>query len=133
MKNNFFLTLTTNRKKLDKYIKINKVKNKYIIDINEMLREEEMSYAEATKSDLFKILILKRFTQAQDKCKDIYYIPHIEKAETYMELFNIKRILSNTHNFNLLYFYNDYKDNLETDVIFNNIDKFDNAQILKDY
>jgi hypothetical protein len=130
--NNFFLVLCKSRKKLDKYIKINKIKNKYIIDINQMLIEEEMTYEQAVNSDLFKILIVKRFNQAKEKKKDVYYIPVTKNKEIYSKLFSIKKVFKNTHNFNLLYFYEDFIAQPPEDIM-NNISEFDICQILKDY
>ena len=39
---NFYCVYTRSRKKLDKYIKINRIKNKYIIDIRKIAEEEEV-------------------------------------------------------------------------------------------
>ena len=41
---NFFCVYVKTRKKMDKYIKVNKVKNKYIIDIKKIIEEEELSH-----------------------------------------------------------------------------------------
>lgn len=131
--NNFFLVLCKTKKKIDKYLKINKVRNKYIIDIKRMMDEENMSPQEALKSDLFKILILKKFNLAKEKKKDIYYIPYIQYTNSYDKLFNIKDLLEKTHNFNLLYFYEDFEKGQQPTEILDKISEFDFTQILKDY
>jgi hypothetical protein len=131
--NNFFLVLCKTKKKMDKYLKINKVRNKYIIDIKKMMDEEEMVPLEALKSDLFKILILKKFNLAKEKKKDIYYIPYTQYTNSYDKLFNIKDLLNKTHNFNLLYFYEDFEKGQQPTEILDKIGEFDFTQILKDY
>lgn len=129
---NFFLVICKSKKKLDKYMKINRIRNKYIIDIKTMLDEEEMNYEESKNSDLFKIQILKKINLAKEKNKDIYFIPYLEKKDSInYNIFNIKTIIETTHNFNLLFFYDDY--NQETDLLLNNIHEFEISQILKDY
>lgn len=114
-------------------MKINKVRNKYIIDIKKMMDEEEMTPEQAANSDLFKILILKKFNLAKEKKKDIYYIPNLNSTKKYDKLFNIKDLLSNTHNFNLLYFYEDFEKGQQPTEILDKISEFDLTQILKDY
>lgn len=131
--NNFFLVLCKTKKKIDKYMKINKIRNKYIIDIKRMMDEEEMSPQDAMKSDLFKILILKKFNLAKEKKKDIYYIPYIQYTNSFDKLFNIKDLLEKSHNFNLLYFYEDFERGQQPTEILDKIAEFDFTQILKDY
>ena len=130
---NFFLVLCKTRKKIEKYMKINKVRNKYIIDIKKMMDEEDMTSEQAANSDLFKILILKKFNLAKEKKKDIYYIPNLNSTKKYDKLFNIKDLLSTTHNFNLLYFYEDFEKGQQPTEILDKISEFDLTQILKDY
>lgn len=134
---NFFLVLCKTKNKIDKYIKINRIKNKEIINIAKLLEELEMKYEDALVSDLFKIYIHKKINNAINKKKDIYYIPYIDQiinGDKLNEVFNIKETLINYFNFNLLYFYEDFKDNdSQPHEILNQIDKFDLTQILKDY
>lgn len=130
---NFFLVLCKTKKKIDKYIKINKIRNKYIIDIKKMMDEEEISETEILDSDYFKILILKRFNLAKEKKKDIYYVPNFNITKEYKKLFNIKDLLENTHNFNLLYFYDDFDKSQQPHDILDNIAEFDITQLIKDY
>lgn len=129
--NNFFLVLCKTKKKIDKYIKINKVRNKYIIDIKKMMDEEGMTPDIALDSDLFKILILKKFNLAKEKKKDIYYIPYIQHTKTYSKLFNIKELLNKTHNFNLLYFYEDFEKGQQPTEILEKLHEFDVTQLLQ--
>ena len=130
---NFFLVLCKTRKKFDKYVKINKIRNKYIVDIKRIMDEEEITPAEVPTSDLFKILILKKFNLAKDKKKDIYYIPNFNIIKEYKKLFNIKELLATTHNFNLLYFYEDFDKFQQPTEILENISEFNITQILNDY
>ncbi len=130
---NFFLVLCKTKKKIDKYMKLNKIRNKYIIDIKKMLEEEGMTYEESLTSDLFKIIILKKFNLAKEKKKDIYYIPHLSNTVIYGKFFNIKELLHKSHNFNLLYFYEDFDKTQQPTEILEKIGEFDLTQILKDY
>lgn len=138
-KKNFFLVLCKTKNKIDKYMKINRVKNKEIINISKMLEELEMTYIEALTSNLFKIYIHKKIKNAITKKRDIYYIPYIDQitdSDKLNEVFNIKERLDPKFNFNLLYFYEDFKDNdllQQPHDILNKIDKFHLTQILKDY
>ena len=43
---NFFCVYVKTRKKFDKFIKVNRVKNKYIIDIKKIIEEEEVQFKE---------------------------------------------------------------------------------------
>lgn len=130
---NFFLVLCKTRKKLDKYMKLNRIRNKYIIDINKMLDETEMTYQEAVDSDLFKVMIIKRISMAIEKKKDIYYVPYLKenKSKPDSKVFNIKTKIDQTHNFNLLYFYTDFSE--PQSEVLDRIGEFDLTQILKDY
>lgn len=130
---NFFLVLCKTKKKFDKYIKLNKIRSKYIIDIKKMMDEEDISANEVHTSDLFKILILKKFNLAREKKKDIYYIPNFNITKQYAKLFNIKDILETTHNFNLLYFYEDFEKGQQPTEIMDKIAEFDITQVIKDY
>lgn len=130
---NFFLVLCKTRKKFDKYIKINKIRNKYVIDIKKMMDEEGVDNADVGHSDLFKILILKKFNLAKEKKKDIYYIPNFNALKNCGKLFNIKQLLKDTHNFNLVYYYEDFEKGQQPTDILTKMDEFDLAQIMRDY
>ena len=45
----FFCVYCKTRKKFDKFVKVNAIKNKYIIDINRIMIEEEVDY----RDDIF--------------------------------------------------------------------------------
>ena len=40
----FYCVYVKTRKKLDKYVKVNRIKNKYIVDIKKILEEEEIDF-----------------------------------------------------------------------------------------
>lgn len=126
----FTCVYTTRRKTFDKFVKTNKIKNKYIIDIKKMMQEEEVG------EDLIylKILIFNKVQKAIEKNKDIYYIPDFETDTFSIEkLFNLKKMLNN-NDFNILLFYDQFpKDSPVIKEAFDFLDKFDNSQILRDY
>lgn len=128
---NFFCVYVKTRKKIDKYIKINRVKNKYIIDIKKIIEEEELTHTE--DKTYLKIIIFNKIQQAIDKKKDIYYIPDFENEFSIEKLLNLKKILGD-NNFNVLIFYNEFRKNPEIiDDVFENLSKFSNSQIIRDY
>lgn len=130
---NFFLVLCKTKKKIEKYMKINKIRNKYIIDIKKMLEEEDISIDNIHNSDLLKILILKKFNLAKEKNKDIYYIPYFAIQKDLDKVFNIKNILTDTHNFNLLYFHDDFEKDNQPQQVLNKVELFDITQLIQDY
>lgn len=133
---NFFLTFCKNRKKFDRYVKNNKIRNKYIIDIARIIEEENISLDNPVSQKYFRIIITKRIEQAVEKEKDIYYIPNLNNSNIDIQkIFNLKTFL-NHHNFNLLTFYNEFNDNEKKyylDQICKNLTYFDSCQILEDY
>lgn len=121
---------TTVRKKADKYFKINKIRNKYIIDIKKIISEEELQPNDKT---YLKIIIFNRIQQAIERKKNIYYIPDFDQDFSIDKLLNLKRLLEDS-NFNILVFLDDFKKNPTVlDDAFARLDKFSNSQILKDY
>src|ERR1039457_6756392 len=107
------------RKKFDKYMKLNKVKNKYIIDIRKIIEEEEVDYL--NDKTYLKILIFNKIQQAIEKKKDIYYIPDFDNTFSIEKLLNLKKILGE-NNFNVLIFYNEFRKSPEIlDNIFSNL------------
>lgn len=130
---NFFLVLCKTRKKFDKYVKINRIRNKYVVDIKKMMEEEGIDKENLNSSKLFKVLVLKKFNLAIDKKKDIYYIPNFDVTKEYGKLFNIKEMLKDSHNFNLLYFKADFGPEENVDDIIDRIAEFNVSQVLKDY
>ena len=72
---------------------------------------------------------------ARDKGKDIYYIPNFSSSDLDIKkLLRLKSsLLEINDNFNLLLFYEEFiGTNWLIDVL-DNIETFDNTQILKDY
>lgn len=128
---NFFCVYVKTRKKIDKYIKINRVKNKYIIDIKKIIEEEELTHTD--DKTYLKIIIFNKIQQAIDKKKDIYYIPDFDNEFSIEKLLNLKKILGD-NSFNVLIFYNEFRKNPEIlDDVFENLTKFSNSQIIRDY
>lgn len=128
----FFCVYNRTRKKLDKFIKINRIRNKYIIDIKKIIEEEEVDY-DGEKTYL-KILIFNKIQQAVEKKKDIYYIPDFDNEFSIDKLLNIKKILGDENEFNVLIFYNEFRKEPEIlDNVLGNLSKFSNSQIIRDY
>jgi len=128
---NFFCVYCRTRKKFDKFVKTNRLKNKYIIDIKKIIDEEVVDF----KNDktYLKILIFNKIQQAIDKNKDIYYIPDFDNEFSIEKLLNLKKILGQ-NNFNVLIFYNEFRKNPEImDDVLSNLSKFSNSQIIRDY
>lgn len=131
VKMNFFCVYVRTRKKFDKYLKINRIKNKYIIDIKKIIEEEEVNFKD--DKTYLKILIFNKIQQAIDKRKDIYYIPDFDNEFSIEKLINLKKILGD-NNFNVLIFYNEFRKNPEIiDDVFSNLSRFSNSQIIRDY
>jgi hypothetical protein len=133
MGNSFYLTLCKNRKKADKYFKVNRIKNKVIIDIKLALEENEIY--DDRYNDYFNLMIYTRIIQSLNKGKDIYYIPNFSNEKLDInEILKIKKILKGDVNFNVLMFFDEFKDDtrIQNDVL-TNIGLFDNTQLLKDY
>jgi len=128
----FFCVYVKTRKKLDKYVKVNRIKNKYIIDIKKIIEEEEVDFD--SEKTYLKILIFNKIQQAVEKKKDIYYIPDFEEQFSIDKLLNIKKILGKDNEFNVLIFYNEFRkeQNILDDVL-GSLSKFSNSQIIRDY
>ena len=127
----FYCVYVKTRKKFDKYVKVNRVKNKYIIDIKRIVEEEEIDFIE--DKTYLKILIFNKIKQAIDKKKDIYYIPDFDQDFSIEKLINLKKILGENE-FNVLIFYNEFrKDTQIMDDVLGNLSKFSNSQIIRDY
>lgn len=127
----FFCVYCKTRKKFDKFIKVNRIKNKYIVDIRKIVEDEEVDFH--NDKTYLKILIFNKIQQAVEKNKDIYYIPDFDKDFSIEKLINIKKILGE-NNFNVLIFYNEFRKNPEImDNVLSNLSKFSNSQIIRDY
>ena len=128
----FFCVYVKSRKKLDKMIKVNHIKNKYIIDIKKIQEEEEIEMVK--EKTYLKILIFQKIQQAMEKKKDIYYIPDFDSEFSIDKLLNIKKILGDNNEFNVLIFYNEFRrDQVLLDDVLGNLSKFSNSQIIRDY
>ena len=127
----FFCVYCKTRKKFDKFIKVNKIKNKYIIDIKKIVEEEEVNFDQ--DRTYLKILIFNKIQQAIERKKDIYYIPDFDTDFSIEKLLNLKKILGE-NDFNVLIFYNEFRKSQEViDDVFSNLSKFSNSQIIRDY
>ena len=128
---NFYVVYCRTSKKFTKYIKVNRVRNKYIIDIKKIIDEEEVDFE--NEKTYLKILILNKIQQAIEKKKDIYYIPDFDNSFSIEKLLNIRQLLGN-NNFNVLVFYNEFrKDPDILEDVLGNLDRFNASQILRDY
>ena len=128
----FYCVYVKTRKKLDKYVKVNRIKNKYIVDIKKILEEEEIDFDK--DRTYLKILVNQKIQIAIEKDKDIYYVPDFEHNFSIEKLLNIKKILGEENNFNILIFFNDFrKDNDILDDVLGNLSKFNHSQIIRDY
>ena len=128
----FFCVYVKTRKKLDKYIKVNRIRNKYIIDIKKIIEEEEIAFD--NEKTYLKIIIFQKIQQAIDKNKDIYYIPDFDDGFSIEKLLNIRKILGEENNFNVLVFYNEFrKEPKLLDDVLGSLSKFSASQIIRDY
>lgn len=128
----FFCVYVKSRKKLDKMIKVNHIKNKYILDIKKMQEDEDIELD--SEKIYLKILIFNKIQQAIEKKKDIYYIPDFDSEFSIDKLLNIKKILGDESEFNVLVFYNEFRKDQEIlDDVLSNLSKFNNSQIIRDY
>ena len=128
----FFCVYVKSRKKLDKMIKVNHIKNKYIIDLKKIQEEEEIELDK--ERTYLKILIFQKIQQAMEKKKDIYYIPDFDSEFSIDKLLNIKKILGDENEFNVLIFYNEFRKDQELlDDVLGNLSKFNASQIIRDY
>jgi hypothetical protein len=131
----FYIVFVKNRKKLDKYIKINRIRNKTIIDIKQQLEDHGLEDV-AEWREYFNLIIYTKITQTIRKNKDVYYIPNLNKIDLLEidDLFQIRENLKGKINFNLLFFFEDFKDNQKIyDDLLGSISLFDAIQIIKDY
>lgn len=127
----FFCVYCKTRKKFDKFIKVNRIKNKYIVDIRKIVEDEEVNFND--DKTYLKILIFNKIQQAIEKNKDIYYLPDFDKDFSIEKLLNIKKILGE-NNFNVLIFYNEFRKNHDImDDVLSNLSKFNASQIIRDY
>jgi hypothetical protein len=131
----FNIVFVRSRKKFEKFVKINKIRNKSVIDIKEMMHEENVDPTCKNNMQYFKIVVFKRIKLALSKKKDIYYIPDFDTPGFKVEkLLKIKQLLEDQTHFNLLLFHNEFlEEDYHIEDAFSNIGEFDNSKILKDY
>jgi len=129
---NFFIVYTKNRKKFDKYAKINKIKNKLVIDIKKLLEEENIT--EDKHKELFNLMVFSKIIQGNKKNRDIYYLPNFIEDFNFNEIIKIKKVLEKyKFVFNILIFYDEFKNDSYLSDTMNNITIFNASQIIKDY
>lgn len=126
----FFCVYCKNRRKFDKYVKKNAIRNKYIIDIKTILCEEELDFEEDKM--YLKILLFNKIQQAIEKKRDIYYIPDFDNDFSIEKLLNLKTILGD-YDFNVIIFYNEFGDGNTMSEVIGCLSSFDNSQIIRDY
>lgn len=127
---NFFVVYCKTKKSFEKYIKRNSIKGKIILDVKKILQEEEIDISDKT---YLKIIIFNKIQQAVEKGKDIYYIPNFDDEFSIEKLLNLRKILGD-NNFNILLFFDQFGKSPEIlQEAFDNISKFSNSQIIKDY
>ena len=127
---NFFVVYCKTKKSFDKYIKKNAIKGKIILDVKKILQEEEIDITDKT---YLKIIIFNKIQQAIEKGKDIYYIPNFDDDFSIDKLLNLRKILGD-NSFNILVFFDQFSKNPELlQQAFDNLSKFSNSQIIKDY
>jgi len=130
---NFYIVFSKSTKRFEKYVKLNKIKNKIIVDIKQQI-EEQIDYNKY--KDYFNLMIFTKINHALRKGKDVYYIPNFTDPDIDIKnLFKIKEILIEFPiQFNALIFFDEFK--LEERIlkdIYDNIDNFNNSQIIESY
>jgi hypothetical protein len=132
----FYVVFVKNRKKLDKYTKINKIRKKRVIDIRQELEDHGLEDNTEWR-EYFNLMIYTKIIQNIKKNNDIYYIPNLNRINTLEidEIFHIKENLSTSKiNFNLLFFFEDFKENQKLyENLLSSISLFDAIQIIRDY
>lgn len=132
---NFYICFVKQRKKIDKFFKVNKIRNKQIIDIKKIMEEEKLDLSDKESISFFKVLVWNKIKMGKDKNKDIYYLPNFTSNNLEVKkLLSLKKsLLEEGDDFNLLLFYDEFiGTNWLIDVL-DNIHHFNNSQILKDY
>ena len=127
---NFCVVYARTRKKVDKYFKVNRIRNKYVLDIKKLMEEEMDSKEDIT---FLKLIIFNKIQLAMEKGKDIYFIPNFDDNFSINKLLNLKKILGD-NNFNILLFADEFKKTPEyLNEALENLTKFTFSQIIKDY
>lgn len=133
--NSFFICFVKTRKKLDKYFKINKIKNKHIIDIRKIIDEENLDISDESSYKFFKVLIINKIKNARDKGRDIYYIPDFSNSNiNILKTISLKEHFKRDFSlFNVLWFYDEFTNSIYINDIVDILPLFDNSQIIQDY
>ncbi len=132
---NFFLVFCRSRKKFDKYVKLNKLRNKSVIDIRRMMDEEGMAAGSGGQrgAEYFKVLVFKKLQMAAEKKKDVYYLPNVDSSVPLDRLLRVRELLIH-HKFNLLFFHEEFRDDPAlTAEVFSLLGEFDASQVIQDY
>lgn len=129
---NFYIVYCKSRKKVDKFMKINRIKKKLIIDIKS--HREENNIIDDIYSEYFNLLIFSKIMLAIKSGKDIYYIPEFNKSFNIDKILNIKKNIQGGIKFNILIFFDDFINDKDiVNEVLNNLTEFDISQIIKDY
>lgn len=130
---NFHLCFVRSAKKITKYFKINKIRNKVIIDIKKILEEEKIDLSDKESAAFFKVIVYNKIKSANEKDRDVYYIPNFSSHELDVKkLILLKNIIDDAE-FNLLCFHYEFVGTTWLSDLLDNIHMFDNTQILEDY
>jgi hypothetical protein len=135
----FYIVFCKNRKKFDKYVKVNRIRNKVVVDIKQQVEqiksEEGQDFTVEKYKDYFNLLIYTKIVHSLRKTKDIYYIPNFDNENINIsELFKIKNIFEFPVEFGSLYLYEDFNtDPKMQEIILNELHNFDTSQIIRDY
>lgn len=129
---NFYIVFCKTKRKFDKYIKINRIRNKVIVDIPELLNEFDIK---DNYQDYFNLMVYTKINHSLRKGKTIYYIPDFKNSDIDItEIFKLKEILDFDINFNVLVFYEEFmQDNKIINDVIGNLDFFNSSQIIRDY
>lgn len=128
----FYIVFCKNRKKFDKYVKNNRIRNKVIVDIQEIITSEGLDIEKYREH--LSMLILTRITQGLKKSKDIYYLPNFNKVFSVKELLKLKRLIDLPIEFSALVFYNEIdNDDASLQELYSNMSSFASSQIIQGY
>lgn len=131
---NFYIVFCKTRKKFDKYIKINRIRNKVIVDIKELIHENNIDLEK--NRDYFNLIVYTKITHALQKGKSIYYIPNFSQKDIDVkQVYGVKNIFKDYNfQFNAIVFYKEFinNENIKEDI-FNYLHLFDNSQLIEDY
>jgi hypothetical protein len=129
---NFYIVFCKNRRKIDKFMKVNRIRNKSIIDIKTQMEESDI--VDEKYSEYLNLLIFSKIVISLRRGKDIYYIPNFDNIFDINSILDMKKNIEGNIKFNILIFFDDFReDNDIINDLFNNLHHFDISQIIKDY